>query len=211
MFDSFIACAECIRSLEDIRSHSNVKNLRSLPRGWVFYEFHHELFDDPDFLEDRAWIRKTKQFPELKQKQISMREQERAFLAPWYAKKKKPGDADALMVSEICQYRVCSLTPMKWVEFAPPIGWGTAQAFTVSFRLRTPAGRAEAFSQLLAEWIAAASEDLSVHSTAQTEDSKFQLQAKCRQNTGHWIASLWVLFSDARPKTQVVKMSVALE
>ena len=63
-------------------------------------------------------------FPELRQARIEMLNQERALLAPWYAKKKKLGDADALLASEICPYRISSLKPMRWVDFPANEGLG---------------------------------------------------------------------------------------
>ena len=47
LFDGFIVRDDCIGSWDALRNHPNVKRVVSLPREWLLYEFHHELFRDP--------------------------------------------------------------------------------------------------------------------------------------------------------------------
>lgn len=105
-FDTFIARENCIVDIGVLQKHPNVKRFTPLPRNWVLYEFHHELFKDPDFLVEGVWPQKMERFPELRQARIEMLNEERALLAPWYAQKRKIGDADGYLGSEICTYRV---------------------------------------------------------------------------------------------------------
>ncbi|HZD95089.1 MAG TPA: hypothetical protein VE133_12590, partial [Candidatus Sulfotelmatobacter sp.] len=116
-------------------------------------EFHHDLFKDSDFLVEGVWREKMERFPELRQARIEMLNQERALLAPWYAKKKKLGDADALLASKVCPYRVSSPARMEWMDFLPAMGWGSARECAVTL---DPANTTSPPSlyQLVQEWAA---------------------------------------------------------
>jgi hypothetical protein len=91
-----------------LQKNPNVKHFTHLPRNWVLYEFHHDLFKDPDFLVEGVWQQKMERFPELRQARIEMLNEERALLAPWYAQKRQLGDGDGLLGSEVSTYRVCN-------------------------------------------------------------------------------------------------------
>lgn len=149
--------------------------------------------------------------PELSQARIDMLNQERALLAPWYAKKKKLGDADALLASEVCPYRISSLRPMRWIDLVPVAGWGSANTFTITLAAESAAASA-VVSKLAEEWAACGNDtgELDVASGLVARDGSFTLQARCKYYSGHWIAGLWALLSDARWKTGVSKMSIAL-
>lgn len=212
LFDGFIAGIDCTVGLEALRDHPNVKCVTRLPRQWVLYEFHDELFKDPDFLVGAVWRDKMQRFPEVRQKRIEMLNQQRALLAPWYAKKKKLGDADGLLANEICEYRISSLHPMKWIDFKPESGWGTASQFSLDLEFDGAKRNREELTNLLEEWTAAADGMILLNGGPRWSDSSstMQLQAKCKDRSGHWIAALCVLLSDARIQTGTRKMSVLL-
>ena len=208
-FDAFVVRDNCIKDLEAVGSHANVRHVTRLPRDWVLYEFHHALFKDPDFLLEGIWQEKMRRFPDLREARIDMLNQERALLAPWYAQKKKLGDADALLASEVCQYRMSSLSPMRWIDFVPIAGWGSAGTVTITLAAEgaTPSA---ALASLVEEWAACGKEtgELDISSDLAARDGLFTLQARCKYYSGHWIAGLWTLLSDARWKIGVSKMNI---
>lgn len=211
LFDSFIARGDCLEDLGTILRHPNVKHLIRLPRDWVFYEFHHDLFKDPDFLVEGVWREKMERFPEIRRARVEMLNQERALLAPWYAKKKKLGDADALLASEICSYRISSLAPMRWIDFLPDAGWGSAAEFTITLE---PVGAAlpPVAYQLLEEWATCgrAAGELTPPSSLRTTTEPLVLPAQCSYYSGHWLVILWVLLSDARWNAGLSRMRIAV-
>lgn len=211
LFDSFLVREDCLTAPDQLQQHANVQHMLRLPRGWVFYEFHHELFQDPEFLVEGVWREKMIRFPELRQARVEMLNLQRALLAPWYAKKKKLGDADALLASEVCPYRISSLNPMRWIDWVPVAGWGSANTFTITLAT-ADATPSAAVSKLAEEWAACGKEtgELDVSSGLVARDGSFTLQARCKYYSGHWIAGLWALLSDARWKTGVSKMNIAL-
>jgi len=200
-----------VEDLRAVERHPNVKHVLRLPRDWVFYEFHHELFKDSDFLVEGIWREKMQRVPELRQARIEMLNQERALLAPWYAKKKKSGDADAILASEICPYRISALTRMQWVDFLPTIGWGSAHECTVTL---DPANTAfpPAFYSLLEEWAASgkAAGELSLSFSLERGIGPLALRTQYSYYSGHWLVLLWVLLSDARWKSGVSSMHVTV-
>jgi hypothetical protein len=210
-FDAFVVRDDCINDLETLSNHANVRQVTRLPRDWVLYEFHHDLFKDPDFLSEGIWQEKMQRLPELRETRIDMLNQERALLAPWYAKKKKLGDADALLASEVCPYRICSLSPMRWIDLAPVAGWGSANTFTITL-VAEGATPPAAVSKVAEEWAACGKDtgELDVASGLVGRDGSFTLHARCKYYSGHWIAGLWALLSDARWKSGVRKMNIAL-
>jgi hypothetical protein len=201
-----------VEDLEALERQPNVKHVLRLPRNWVFYEFHHGLFKDPDFLVEGIWREKMQRFPELRQARIQMLNQERALLAPWYAKKKKPGDADAILASEICPYRASSLTPMRWIDFQPTKGWGSAREFAITL---DPVNTTfpPLLYHLVEEWAASgkAAGELSLPSgPPAAKTGPLALRAQCSYYSGHWLVILWVLLSDARWKAGVGSMYMAM-
>ena len=208
MFDTFIVRTDCIIATEDLNAHPNVRSIISLPRGWLLYEFHHPLFQDPDFLDERAWREKMDKNPVVRQLRIEMLNNERALLAPWYAKKKKPGDADGFLANEVCHYRVCTLARMRWLIFEMPGSWGSATAFAVTLFTSDAVKPSPIVTELIAEWTHSSKGQLQ-SSDPEPTPGGFMLKAKCKR-TGHWLAALWVLFSDARWKTGITKMSLTL-
>jgi len=122
LFDTFLACRDCIVGMETLGLHPNVKRIIPLPRDWILYEFHNNLFEDADYLVEGVWEKKMQRFPALRQQRIEMLNQERSLLAPWYSATQKPGDADLFLASEICEYRVHSLNPLRWIDFEPSDG-----------------------------------------------------------------------------------------
>jgi hypothetical protein len=211
LFDTFIARNDCILGMRALRSHPNVRHVTLLPRDWVLYEFHHELFQDPDFLVERVWQEKMQRQPELRQSRIEMLNQERSLLAPWYAKKNKLGDADGLLVSEICQYRVSTLGPMKWLHFEMPAGWGKGITFALGLEAASNAKSAAVLSDFVQEWVDASQGKLSIPAGLEPTAHGFILRGKCGDNMGHWLASLWVLLSDGRWKSGVRNMTLTLD
>lgn len=209
MFDSFIAGTDCITALEDLRRHPNVRNVTRLPRDWLLYEFHHPLFQDPDFLDERAWREKMENNPTVRQSRIEMLNQERSLLAPWYAKRKKPGDADGFLTSEVSHYRVCTLSRMRWLIFNMAPGWGVATAFQVMMFAANASQSLTVLSQLLQEWIDASSGEIKASANPEPCPDGFILKATS-SNSSHWLAALWVLLSDARWKTSITKMTLTL-
>jgi hypothetical protein len=149
--------------------------------------------------------------PELRQARIEMLNQERALLAPWYAKKKKLGDADAILASEICPYRVSSLTRMQWVDFLPTIGWGSAHECTVTLDPANTAFPPVLYS-LLEDWAARgkAAGELSLSFSLERSTGPLALRAQYSYYSGHWLVLLWVLLSDARWKSGVSRMQVTV-
>lgn len=210
-FDTFIARGNCLLSVEAVRRHPNVRGVISLPRNWILYEFHHELFQEPDFLVEGIWQQKMQQSPVLRQSRIDMLNEERALLAPWYARKRKIGDADGFLSSEICTYRVATLSPMKWIDYDLPPGWGLADAFTIVLEHGNDSARGAALEQLLNDWRGASNGTLSIPARLESAAGRFTVGAFCKENSGHWLAALWVLLSDPRSKAGVRKATVTIE
>jgi hypothetical protein len=212
LFDSFLVREDCVKDLKTLEQQPNVKHVLRLPRDWIFYEFHHELFKDPDFLVEGIWREKMQLFPELRQARIEMLNQERALLAPWYAKKKKLGDADALLASEICPYRVSSLTRMRWIDFLPAMGWGSVWECAITLDpvdITFP----PLLYQLMEEWAAsgkAAGELRLPFGLPPVKTGPLALHMQCSSYSGHWLVILWVLLSDVRWKTGVRSMHVGV-
>jgi len=209
LYDGFIVRDDCILDWETVKNHPNVKNAVKLPRDWLLYEFHHELFNDPDFLQEPAWRNKMERFPELKESRIEMLKQERGLLAPWYANKKKPGDADAGIPGEICTYRVSTLGPMRWILFDQPVGWDTATKFTLRLDISAP-GPPAILSDLLEEWASASQGEIGIRGGIHAAAS-VGVEVLCKRNrSGRWLGSLWTLLSDARWKHDTKQMTVAI-
>jgi hypothetical protein len=207
LFDSFVARRDCVVSLDALQSHPSVKRVICLPREWILYEFYHELLQDPDYLVEGVWEKKMQRFPELRQSRIEMLNQERGLLAPWYAAKKKFGDADGFLVSDICEYRIYSLGTMRWIDFEPSCAWGSAKGLTVT--LKTESTSQPGLSQLLREWEASSERRISV-SNSTSEADGLHLRIECNDYSGHWLTALWVLLSDGRWKSGVSKMTASL-
>jgi hypothetical protein len=66
-------------------------------------------------------------------------------------------------------------------------------------------------SQLLDEWIAASAGTLIAPAGLEPQTGGVKLHAACAHNSGHWLASLWVLLSDARWKTSVRKVVITVD
>ena len=174
----------------------------------MFYEFHHELFKDPDFLVEGVWREKMERLPELRHKRMEMLDRQRALLAPLYASTRKTGDADALLASEICPYRINTLSRMRWVEFIPSTGWGAAREFTVKLEA-VNAELPAIVDQLLEQWRASGTAfgELTIDSVESTRTSRV-LNARCSYYSGHWLVILWVLLSDGRWNSRVRRIHV---
>ena len=197
MFDGYIARANCIASIDVLAAHPNVRGLVRFPRNWVMYEFHHELFSDPDFLVEGVWREKLEREPAIKNSLIALRSQEREFLSPWYAKKKKIGDADALFISEACTYRVASLSPLRWVEYGLDDGIDSEKEFTISLELSK--GQTSVLDALIHDWINAAENEVALIGGVEWTVGSAIIRA-LRVGTSNipWIACLWVLSCDRR-------------
>jgi hypothetical protein len=208
-FDGFIVRDDCVASVDAVRSHPKVKNLLMLPRNWLLYEFHDELFRDSEFLVEPAWNLKMQRVPALKQARIEMIGQQRALLAPWYAKKKKLGDADAGVPSPTCMYRVCTLGSMRWLPFQQTPGWDSASKFTLQLDI----GGSEPspiLVQLINEWLGASAGEITASDGLRSGAGSGILDVISQKNAGHWIAVMWVLLSDGRWKNGVAKMNVVV-
>lgn len=210
-FDSFLVRDDCVTELKTLDQQPNVEHVVRLPRGWVFYECHHELFEDPDFLVEGVWREKMERLPELRRSRIDMLNQERGLIAPWYAKTKKLGDADAMGASEICAYRVNSLTRMRWIDFLLADGWGSARECVVTLD-STSATFPSMLYQLIDEWneSGATAGELRVSSRIEPPDHGGSLifTTTTMHYSGRWLAALWALLSDGRWKTGVRSMRV---
>jgi hypothetical protein len=182
-----------------------------MPRGWVVYEFHHELFKDPDFLIEGVWREKMERVPELRQARVQMLQQEQSLLAPWYAKKKRPGNADGVLASPVCTYHISSLDRMRWIDFVPDEGWGSAREFTLTFEAEGSSGSAIAL-QLIEEWLACGKQagELSLSEGLEKKPGLLLLRAQSSAYSGHWLAALWALLSDARWKTKMQRMRITV-
>ena len=210
-FDSFVAREDCLEDLDVIQAQPNVKHLMRLPRGWVFYEFHHELFKDPDFLVEGVWREKMERSPELREQRKEMLAEQRLLLTPWYNNTRKLGDADALLASEICPYRVNSLTRLRRVDFLPGPGWGSARSVTITLE----GGNGDLpriVDQMVEEWSASGStaQELEVGPIKKTGASRF-LSVSCSYYIGHWLIILWVLLSDGRWNSRIQRMRIVAE
>jgi hypothetical protein len=211
-FDTFVVRDDCVIDLNALQRHPNVQHVLRMPRGWVVYEFHHELFRDPDFLIEGVWREKMERFPELRQARIEMLQQEQVLLAPWYAKQKRRGNADGILASSDCTYYVFSLSHMRWVDFLPDEGWGSAREFTVSLTAESD-GVPDVASRLAQEWLACgknAGELEPVGDPARTGHT-LVLRTQSSAFSGHWLAALWALFSDARWKMDLQRMRITVD
>ena len=210
-FDAFIARDDCVIDLNVLQGHPNVQHLIRMPRGWVVYEFHHELFEDPNFLVEGVWREKMERFPGLRQARIEMLQQEQSLLAPWYAKKKKPGNADGILASPVCTYHISSLGRMRWIDFLPDEGWGSAREFTLAVEAEGVAISAVAL-QLLEEWLACGKQtgELNLSGDLETRPGLMLLRAQSSAYSGHWLAALWALLSDARWKAGLKRMRITV-
>lgn len=210
-FDAFIARDDSVIDLHMLQQHPNVHHLIRMPRGWIVYEFHHELFKDAEFLVEGVWREKMERFPELRQARIEMLQQEQALLAPWYAKKKKPGNADAVLASPVCVYYISTLGRMRWLDFVPDDGWGSAREFTLVLETGTSTVSAVA-SQLVEEWLACGKQsgELSLSGSVEARPGLLLLRAQCGAYSGHWFAALWALLSDGRWKAGLQRMRITV-
>jgi hypothetical protein len=210
-FDTFIVRDDCVIDLNALQRHPNVQHLIRMPQGWVVYEFHHELFKDPDFLVEGVWREKMERLPGLRESRIQMLQQEQSLLAPWYAKKKRPGNADGVLASPVCTYHISSLGRMRWIDFVPDEGWGSAREFTLALEAQGATIPAAAL-QLLEEWLACGKQagELSLSGTFETKPRLLLLRAKSSAYSGHWLAALWALLSDARLKTGLHRMRITV-
>jgi hypothetical protein len=209
LFDGFIVRDDCIASWDAVRSHPNVKHVVSLPRDWLFYEFHHELFSDPDFLVESTWLDKMERFPKLKNARMEMLRQQRSLLAPWYAKKKRIGDADAGVPGETSMYRISTLGSMRWIPSELPRGWDSATRFTLNLEI-AGSEPSPVLLELLDEWIATSTGQISAPDGARSEADSVCIEVNFHTKSGPWLAILWVLLSDARWKNGVKKLTTSL-
>lgn len=100
---------------------------------------------------------------------------------------------------------------MKWLDFELPQNWGSAKKFTVAAQTTADKAPFTVLSQLLDEWIAASSGALIAPVGLEPQAGEVKLHAACESDTGHWLASLWVLLSDARWKTSVRKAVITVD
>lgn len=208
LFDSFVAREDCLENLDVIRAQPYVKHLIRMPRDWVFYEYHHQLFKDPDFLVEGVWREKMERSPELLEQRKEMLAEQRLLLTPWYNNTRKLGDADALLASEICPYRINSLTRLRRVDFLPCPGWGAARSVTITLE----GGNGDVpgiVDQLVEEWrgTGSSAQELEVGSIEKTGTSRV-LSANCSYYIGHWLVIFWVLLSDGRWNSQIRRMRI---
>lgn len=208
-FDSYVVRTDCVDSVDAIQSHPNVQGVIQFPEGWMLYEFHHDLFRDPDFLAETVWREKMERNPELRQARIAMLKEERNLLKPWYAGTKKIGDADAILPGGICNYYFCALNKMKWIPFDLAVGWGAAEKFTVTLEAPRP-GTAGNLPRLIQEWLAAGRAALRCPAGLTPLPQGFALDIECSGKSGHWLAGLWALLSDGRWNTGVDSIRVML-
>lgn len=209
LFDVFVARGDCVVSLDALKSHPSVKRVTSLPRDWIFYEFYDELLQDPEYLVEGIWEQKMRDQPELRAARIHMLDQERGLLDPWYKATKKLGDADSIAISEICEYRIYSLSPLRLIDFEPSSGWGSSNAFTVT--LKAPRASQGSLSELVREWELSSKSRIRLFENLVPGVDGFRLRAECRDYSGHWLVALWVLLCDARFSVGVSQMIASVD
>lgn len=196
--------------MDAVKAHPNVRRVQPLPRGWVLYEYHDALFRDPDYLREGVWVRKMQERPELRAARIRLLNEERSLLAPWYAfKNGQHGDVDFIAISEICEYRMYSLTPLRMIEFQPSSGWGGANAFAVT--LETESAFESELPQLLDQWELASGGRIRVVGESKKRNHVLQFRAECSDYSGHWLMALWALLCDMGTKTSVSKIIASAE
>ena len=213
-FDCFIVRDNCAVSVEALQAHPNIRRLVMLPRNWLLYEFHDDLFQDPDFMAEKIWQDKMQRHPELRQSVVDMHTRQRELLAPWYAKQKKPGDASAMAASERCIYRICTLGPAQWIDWSwgPWVqGWGSIEEFSIKVRTVDSGGPSASMSQFLQEWAMATGGRLRGPSIYRSEEGGFSFAVRSGDNSGHMLMALWAMLSDSRLKFGVKSVSLFLE
>jgi hypothetical protein len=209
LFDSFVARTNCVVSIDVLKSHPNVKGIRLLPLDWILYEFYDEIHQDPDYLVEGLWEQKMQNHPILRQARIHMLNEERGLLAPWYNAKRNRGDADLIAISEICEYRIYSLTPLRFVDFDPSSGWGAGKIFTATFTI--PETSYAGLSELIQEWKRSSQNQIRLLEDLSPVAGGGRLRAECVDYSGHWLVALWVLLCDVRSSPTVSKFAVSIE
>ncbi len=209
LFDVFVARRDCVTSLEAVRHHPRVKHVTMLPRDWLFYEFYDDLFRDPDYLVEGKWERKMRDHPELRAARIQMLKEERGLLAPWYKTTNKMGDADSIAISEVGQYLIYSLGPLRMIDFEPSAAWGAGKAFSVT--LHAPNTSRDSLWQLIRELELAGEGRVKLAGRLLATKEGFRFEAECEDYSGHWLVSLWVLLCDGRFNTGVSKVVAAVK
>jgi hypothetical protein len=207
LFDSFVTCDECLRDVEALAGEPSVRHVIRMPRGWLVYEFHHDLFGDPEFLTEGAWREKMARRPELRHARIAMLAAQRDLLAPWHAKK-TPG-AVGVLATPVCTYHIASPRRLRRIDFVPVDDWGIASEF--SFRLEAESiNRPVIALRLLEEWLACgeSSGELRLVGSIETGAGVVSAQARCASYSGHWLAALWALLCDPRLKADAGRLRV---
>ncbi len=205
-FDTFVVQSDCISSIDAVRSHPNVKNVIELPKEWVLYEFHHALFDDPDFLGNQ-WHIKMEQHPALKQARIEMLHEERALLTPWYEKKGTPFDSGDLARTQLTLYSICTLGKLSRVRLHESAGWGCSREFAIRFESPRQKSSAEKLQDVLRE-LTALGAGYGLECKEQVrEPGALTVRLRSEVVSSHWSIALWVLLRDIRLKIGFEEMT----
>jgi hypothetical protein len=210
MFDGYIVRSNCTIGMQELANHSKVARLRSLPRGWLTYEFHDPLFADPDFYTDR-WQAKMDRYPAMRQAQITMRTEERSLLLPWYEKKRKLGDADAIFTCGETTYMFASLTPLRWVEYDVDAATESSARVLLKLELTDSTEPPKILGELIDEWASSAKGECDRASEVRWEHGSCLLSLSKPSGDLMWIGALWVLLCDRRWKTCVSKFTLRTE
>ncbi|HUJ41019.1 MAG TPA: hypothetical protein VLW54_10760 [Candidatus Acidoferrales bacterium] len=203
--DCYIVRTDCVECVQTVGEHPNVRQLTALPRDWILYEFHHEIFRDPDYLVEGTWEEKMTRSPRLRALRIEMLNQERRLIAPYYKDLKVPSDARGVLGTSVCEYRICAKGRLRFPTFEHGSGWDNLAAFTLSLEA-APNRAAAALPELISEWIECSQGSLTSMHHLQAIEGGFTLQGVCSGNSGHWFAALWALLADVRWKTGVSNM-----
>jgi len=122
---------------------------------------------------------------------------------------KKIGDADAGVPGETCMYRISTMGSMHWIPSELPRGWDSATRFTLKLEIAGPEP-SPVLLELLDEWIGASGGQINTPSGVRSKTNSVEIEVKCRETSGPWLAVLWVLLSDGRWRNGVKKLTTSI-
>jgi hypothetical protein len=202
-FDTYIFRRDCLTDPDALASHPNVKNVIVLPRDWILYEFHHALFEDPDY-SGPEWYFKMERFPALKQAAMEMIREKRALLRPWYEKKgMKHGDASHCTGTELTQYFIGSSGSMSQVRLQLELGWGCTRGFSLRFQSPKKISSLKAVSSLVDDLVEFGKTYGLVCREQTLASGSLTVSMESNIVSSHWIVALWVLVMDSRLKAGI--------
>lgn len=202
-FNTYIFRRDCLTDADALATHPNVRNVIVLPRDWILYEFHHALFEDPDF-NGPEWYFKMERFPALKQAAMEMIKEERALLRPWHENKgMKHGDASHIAGTELTQYFIGSSGSMSRVRLQLELGWGCARGFSLRFQSPKKSSSFKVVSNVIERLVEAGKTFGLVCQEQSLAGDSLTVSMRSNVVSSHWIATLWVLVMDSRAKAGI--------